>query len=111
MTEPGVLRAREPRVAAGLELAVLGTAHAIDALVEVLGAVEAIEHDLPVGVGHLGARVACTYGSHMSMAIASTCARCAAVSPKAQKASRLSRLRSSATNSTRAPSRSLTTVT
>src|SRR5947199_379011 len=37
--------------------------------------------------------------------------RCAAVSPKAQKASRLSRLRSSATNSTRAPSRSLTTVT
>ena len=44
-----------PRVAAGLEFAVLGAAHASDALVEVLGAVEAIEHDLRVGVGNLGA--------------------------------------------------------
>src|SRR3989449_2537706 len=56
MAQPGVLRARQPRVAAGLELAVLGAAHAIDALVEVLGAVEAIEHDLRLGVGHLGER-------------------------------------------------------
>src|SRR5207244_1660560 len=52
MAQPGVLRARQPRVAAGLKLAVLGAAHAIDALVEVLGAVEAIEHDLRLGVGH-----------------------------------------------------------
>src|SRR5436190_3831827 len=56
MAQPGVLRARQPRVAAGLEFAVLGAAHAIDALVEVLGAVEAIEHDLRLGVGYLGAR-------------------------------------------------------
>src|SRR5438132_269581 len=41
MAQPGVLRARQPRVAAGLELAVLGAAHAIDALVEVLAAVTA----------------------------------------------------------------------
>ena len=47
----------------------------------------------------------------MSIAIAAICSRWTAVSPKAQKASRLSRLRSSATKSTRAPSRSLTTVT
>src|SRR5437667_228775 len=54
MTEPRVLGTREPGVAAGLELAMLGAAHAIDALVEVLGAVEAIEHDLAVRVGHRG---------------------------------------------------------
>src|SRR5436189_1052314 len=55
MAEPRVLGAREPRVAADLELTVLDAPHAIDALVEVLGAVEAIEHDLAVGVGYLRA--------------------------------------------------------
>src|SRR5438876_11934393 len=55
MAEPRVLGAREPRVAAGLELTVLDAPHAIDALVEVLGAVAAIEHDLAVGVGYLRA--------------------------------------------------------
>src|SRR5437762_2039826 len=47
MAQPGVLRARQPRVAAGLEFAVLGAAHANDALVEGLGPVEAIERDRP----------------------------------------------------------------
>ena len=56
VAQPGVLRAGQPRVAALAQLAVFRAAHAIDTLVEMLGAVKAIEDDLRGSLGHLRPR-------------------------------------------------------